>query len=301
MSRRVCRLSDTGRRQDIRLSGLDIASVLDACSHPVLEVPAVSACPLCDDHEIDRENKPAVSSVIAIIDVKRHLADHLEQLALFAILPTADIDETPGSRNEDTDNSSMSGHPEVGSDLVSLSADPNDGRVDQSIGDRNDWSQSDDNHNLVNDEDLDQIEALAKAEYAEEKWKEAEKLYEQSVVKATVLVGAEDPRTLLSEYYLACTYKAQGRWTEARQLHSNVLDVRVRVLGPRHPDTIASVATLTELYITLGKKDEAEVLGQDMVAKTQGAFGKEHPATLSSMEELAMCYDKIERMVTQYS
>lgn len=276
---------------------LDIASVLDACPQSVLDVPADSACPLCDDHETVRENKHSVLSVIAVTDVKRHLADHLEQLALFAILPTADVDETPGIGKEDS--GSMSGHPEVGSDLDSLSAEPND---DPAIDwgterlERNDWNASDDNHNLVNDGDLDQIEASAKAEFAEEKWEEAEKLYEQLVVKATVLVGAEDPRTLLSEYYLACTYKAQGRWEEAQQLHSDVLDARVWMLGPRDPDTIASVATLTELYITLGKKDEVEVLGKGMVAATEGEFGKQHPETLSSMEELAIFYDKIERI-----
>lgn len=53
---------------------------------------------------------------------------------------------------------------------------------------------------------------------------------------------------------------------------------------------------MTELYIAQGHKDEAEVLGKGMVAETEGAFGKEHPETLFSMDELAICYDKIERV-----
>lgn len=169
--------------------------------------------------------------VIAATDIKRHLADHLERLALFAILPTADDDKTPGSGGENTDNGSVAGHPEVGSDQDSFSADHNDDLPDQSIGERDDWNPFDHNDNLVNDDDLDQTEDLAKAYLNSEQWKEAEKLYEQSVVKANVLVGAEALRTLVSEYWLAYTYKAQGRWAEAQQLHSNVLNVRVRVLG----------------------------------------------------------------------
>lgn len=74
---------------------------LESCSRPLTELPAVMACPLCDDYEPHSDLSTTKSSTISVADIKRHLADHLEQLALFAIPPAMDDEQESSSRQSD--------------------------------------------------------------------------------------------------------------------------------------------------------------------------------------------------------
>ncbi|KAK5112294.1 hypothetical protein LTR85_011566 [Meristemomyces frigidus] len=76
--------------------------LLRASSRPVSEVAADSACPLCKDREwhLDVQSGPAHNGPVAVGIVKRHLAKHLEELALFAITPDIAIDTDSGHRGD---------------------------------------------------------------------------------------------------------------------------------------------------------------------------------------------------------
>ncbi|KAK5701314.1 hypothetical protein LTR17_022686 [Elasticomyces elasticus] len=85
-----------------------LTAVMSASSRPVTEIPILSACPLCDDWRVNRPSMqsesqiPAVEQgtiVISPAELKRHLAGHLEELALFAYTPG--IDDAKGSGSND--------------------------------------------------------------------------------------------------------------------------------------------------------------------------------------------------------
>jgi len=78
--------------------------VISASSRPLSEVPAVSACLLCDDWQADLARdltstiRNSLVPMIAIGDIETHLARHLEEIALFSIPPGAGETANSGSQ-----------------------------------------------------------------------------------------------------------------------------------------------------------------------------------------------------------
>ncbi|KAK4501026.1 hypothetical protein PRZ48_006832 [Zasmidium cellare] len=88
----VIRLSELSKNGDPFDSDA-VQAIVDAGSRPVAEIPA-NACPMCDEWELklkESANEMEIPSenvlTVSVHDFERHLSQHLEQLALFAIPP----------------------------------------------------------------------------------------------------------------------------------------------------------------------------------------------------------------------
>ncbi|GIZ44579.1 hypothetical protein CKM354_000777400 [Cercospora kikuchii] len=81
-----------------------LPAIIASSSRPVTEIPA-SACPLCDEWQQDllaratKMGHPTTNVVAPLHDFRRHLGQHLEQLALFAIAPNLEHAMASGSSN----------------------------------------------------------------------------------------------------------------------------------------------------------------------------------------------------------
>ncbi|KAF8720316.1 hypothetical protein AX14_011029, partial [Amanita brunnescens Koide BX004] len=121
-------------------------------------------------------------------------------------------------------------------------------------------------------------------------WNEMEKLLLVTADWRTTVLGAEHPKTLACNTYLASTYRNQGRWDEAEKLFVDVMNTFKAKLGSDHPDTITSMANLASTYRNQGKWDEAEKLELDVMNTRESKLGSGHPGTLTSMANLASTY-----------
>ncbi len=104
------------------------------------------------------------------------------------------------------------------------------------------------------------------------------------------VLGAENPKTLKTEWLLGWTDLVQGKYPEAGALLNQTFEIQGRVLGPEHPDTLTSMNSLAGAYSAQGKYAEAEALERQLVEIRRRVLGPEHPDTLGSMGMLARSY-----------
>jgi hypothetical protein len=85
-----------------------MTALLQACSRPIQQLPAQTACPLCSEWygelvaAAQPNNVPAEHTLMVTSnDLERHLGMHHEQLALFAVAPEFEkVDELSGENQQ---------------------------------------------------------------------------------------------------------------------------------------------------------------------------------------------------------
>jgi tetratricopeptide (TPR) repeat protein len=140
---------------------------------------------------------------------------------------------------------------------------------------------------------LNTISALAELYWYQNRYREAQLLYDQVVAGRTRRLGAGHRDTLKARFDLASTYVNQP--AEAARLTIMVLEDQRRILGEEDPDTVRTIGNLSSLYWRAGRYAEALPLATRVFEIERKISGPDHPTTLNSMHNLATAYDRLEK------
>ena len=216
-------------------------------------------CPLCIEDVEQGKN------------YDRHLARHLQELALF-ILPRSD--ENSGTHESDSD--SGKGGSRVSEDESSeLDDRPPEKTVVQrflpmtlggeSLGD-------------IPTADLSLHDEIIERERERRKREESRLLHQ--LTQRQELLGVEHPDTLSSMESLVLAYKTANKSWKAEPLQRQVTTIRTSTLGAEHPDTLSSVTNLAQLFVEQGRGVEAKELLQATLVKAEEILGHDYLSTL---------------------
>lgn len=121
---------------------------------------------------------------------------------------------------------------------------------------------------------------LARIATSEERYTEAEALYQGSIKTLEVLLGKESLLIAETIHALGQLEMAKGRYRPALVRHEQATALRVSTLGPAHPLIADSYAATGIMYTRLGDFDKAIALQQKAIQILEGALGADHPNTL---------------------
>lgn len=232
------------------------------------------------DHNTPKESKDFATCPLCTEEVvpgkqyDRHLARHLQELALF-ILPGTEEDSDVGE-DQDAESSSSTESVDLAiyrdrrrsSDSLPASPGEQQAAVENSA-------------TLFSKHGQDDTEADLRMQLKES---------EDVLAMRERVLGSEHPDTLRSMTKLAPAYYRQGRYEEAATLERVLLGMRERVLGSEHPDTLTSMISLARAYQRQGKLKEAEKLYQKALIGSEKIFGVDHTVTLETCDLLGFLY-----------
>jgi hypothetical protein len=266
----------------------DQNSILDMCSRPIAHMPADSACPLCDDYERGNETQPASTPVIAMRDIKKHLADHQEQLALFAV-PRVEDDGDAESNQRGIDKHSLSGQPE--SNLAAhtppfrSTSRTSTGETASSLGGirvHSDPGWREARHDENGDSTAEA--GPRRSNYSEDGDMIVEVTKEYSDDSGDVDATGEMMEEHSSRFDIA---------SEDSDPQVSIEGARRRVkdskhtFGEGHPETLDSMSRLALLYRDVSQWQDVEKLHLRILKIRKRTLGEMHPHTLDSMSALA--------------
>ncbi|KAI8627280.1 hypothetical protein F5Y19DRAFT_443795 [Xylariaceae sp. FL1651] len=78
----------------------------------------------------------------------------------------------------------------------------------------------------------------------------------------------------------------EGRYEEAEQKYRQAHELGVKTLGTRHPQTLRSLDCIASMLVEQGKYAEAEQLSRQVLELRKEALGAKHPDSLTSMNNL---------------
>ena len=134
----------------------------------------------------------------------------------------------------------------------------------------------------------DQI-ALAEQAYMQQRFDEAERLFNAAVLKAEAF-QQPDTRLALSLTQLAKLYHAQGRYGNAEPLYLRALGIYELTRGPEHPDVAATLNNLGVLYRMHGQFSEAKPMLERALAIKRKTMGSQHPDVALALSNLGTLY-----------
>lgn len=286
--------------------------ILDIARQPLEEIPAQD-CPCCldwVDRIRDERLLPPGAPVRVIPTIfKRHVASHLEQLALFAvpigsmaaeadsnvaIEAAADVPSPVSDHSAfefaspNRSPASSQAHEDEPQTLASKAQDPFESAetLEEQVEIRKTKLGADHHDTLRSMMDLASV-------YRDQgRLEEAEPLFVHVTETRKTKLGVDHLDTLTSMEGQALIYGAQGRYISAEGLFLQVVETRKISLGADHSDTLTSVAHLALMYTEEGRLDEAEALFNQLIETRQTKLGAFHPDTLSSMDDLVYLYGR---------
>ncbi|KAJ7713107.1 hypothetical protein B0H16DRAFT_1899674 [Mycena metata] len=125
------------------------------------------------------------------------------------------------------------------------------------------------------------------------KFKDAQAIAEQVLVKSKFFLGDDHADTLLAMDNLASAYFELGEFQKVKQLEILVLEKRTELLGEDHPHTLVAMGNLASAYSGLGESQKAKELKILVLEKCTKILGEDHPDTLFAMGNLASTYSKL--------
>ena len=227
-------------------------------------------CPLCiEDLERGR-------------DYDRHLARHLEELALF-MLPRSDEDFDISSSGSDLGKGNSRRNEEESSEMEDR---PHETTIMQrslpttvggeSLGDPQ--SASSFGHLALSEKE-------APSDMKQERKHEESRLLSQLADRQEVL-GGQHIDAMTSMESLALSYRTPGKVQEAESFLRHVATTRTKILGAEHPDTLSSVTNLACILVRQDRLKEAKELLQHTLVKEEEILGRDHFSTLKTVQVL---------------
>ncbi|MDZ8260602.1 tetratricopeptide repeat protein [Nostoc sp. ChiQUE01b] len=151
---------------------------------------------------------------------------------------------------------------------------------------------------LLGDSHIDvatSLDNLALVYRLQERYNEAEPLYQQALELRKRLLGEEHLDVVDSLNSLAFIYRLQERYSEAEPLYQQALELRKRLLGEEHLDVADSLGNLAFIYFLQRRYSKAEPLYQQALELRKRLLGEEHPLVATSLNSLAFVYQLQER------
>ncbi|MCF2531894.1 tetratricopeptide repeat protein [Yinghuangia soli] len=102
------------------------------------------------------------------------------------------------------------------------------------------------------------------------------------------VLGPDHPDTLCARGDLAGSYGAVGRTKKSVNLYERVLDQHERMLGPDHPDTLRVRHNLAVAYGEAGRVQDATELLEQVAEDYDRVLGSDHPTTVNVRYNLAL-------------
>jgi tetratricopeptide (TPR) repeat protein len=311
---------------------------IELARKPLVHIPA-NDCPCCSDW-VDRLKERTIQTsgsasnetiLVTPTVFKRHLASHLEQLALFAVPIGVTTDNDNKSNNamqerksEHTSASQLStltfasfrgdleeaipdtrvkpSQSEVPHVNIQVTETETEGKNEApgsppmrsiELGDQDGADQSNTLNSMIAMASTYTDQGLWKE--AEEVWKEAEELVMRVTEKSKTQHGQEHPDTLISMNNLATIYTYQERLKEAEELFVQTIELSEKILGAGHPSTLRIMINLARVLGDQEKYEEAEATSRKTLAQYEQAHGTDHPDTLRIMIELARILEDQEK------
>lgn len=126
---------------------------------------------------------------------------------------------------------------------------------------------------------------------SQQRYDDAESLYQNVLEARTRLLGRKHRDTLKSLNNLAILYRKTKRYDEAEPLFKEVLEANIEILGHDDVYTLKSLNNLAGLYDSKGYYDEAESLYQNVLEARTRLLGRHHPNTITTINNLATLYE----------
>lgn len=332
-------LAHVRKRHPAMLEDGETQLVLDIARRPVDLIPA-HKCPCCSEWADRLRGRPAVASmpsdasndILTVVPTvfKRHLASHLEQLALFAIPigPAAGGDDPNSNVAIEEDVGALSG----ASDLSTLAFDSSRPSSPASKGESSD------------DMDIREVVTRATAGYEETREEVMTLLHDRRgayvpiteevvktaagnersgreimmllldrrgnnifitdrVIRAAAVNGrsGREIMTLLldrrgNEAWITkdpVLRLAKEEWLKGTEpTETRVMKMFKSMLRWEHPSNMANMADLASMYREKCQWEEAEKLQVQVLETQKAKLGANHPDTLNSMTQLAFTYCK---------
>jgi serine/threonine protein kinase/TolA-binding protein len=124
--------------------------------------------------------------------------------------------------------------------------------------------------------------------FKEQRYPEAEQLFQQSAQEREKVLGKENVNTLDSKYWLAVTLYKQQKYPEAEQQLRQSVQEREKVLGTKDVDTLDSKYWLALTLYKQDKYSEAEQQFRQSVQEREKVLNTKHVDTLDSKYWLAI-------------
>ena len=232
-------------------------------------------CPLCME-DVERGK-----------NYDRHLARHLQELALF-ILPRNDEDSDISDSNPDFGKGgsrvSEDESPEMGDRPLEKTVVQKP--VLTTLG--GEWLG--DLPLVSSFEDL-AFQYVTSSRMTPERKREEDRLLSQLAERQEVL-GGQHIDTLASMESLALSYGTAGKWQEAESLLEQVATTRISILGAEHPNTLSSMINLAYILMRHGWLKRAKELLQPTLVKEEEILGRDHPSTLRTVRLLGETFGR---------
>ena len=131
------------------------------------------------------------------------------------------------------------------------------------------------------------MEGLAMVLYAQEKYKEAEPIFRDSMRLKEERLSHNDPELgpLLS--YMSLCLERQGNFEDAVGPSRRALEIREAQLGPDHPDVAKLLNTQANLHYAQGRYEHADPLYRRALHITERRMGEKHPDVATALNNLA--------------
>ena len=131
---------------------------------------------------------------------------------------------------------------------------------------------------------------LAEVYVVQQKYAEAEPLYQRALEIREKAKGPEHHDVLVSLNNLAAVYYVHGKYAEAESFYKRSLSILEKVQGPDSPEVATILNNLAELYRAQGKYAEAEPLYKRLLIIEEKALGPDDPNVAASLNNLALLY-----------
>jgi tetratricopeptide (TPR) repeat protein len=124
----------------------------------------------------------------------------------------------------------------------------------------------------------------------QDRYMEAEEMYERALAGKEKARGPEHTSTVSTVNNLGILYRTQGRLAEAEAMYERALAGKEKALGSEHTSTLDTVNNLGILYADQGRLAEAEAMYERALAGSEKALGPEHTSTLMTVNNLGNLY-----------
>jgi Tfp pilus assembly protein PilF len=131
---------------------------------------------------------------------------------------------------------------------------------------------------------------LAEDYRSQNKFSEAEALYQQALDITKKALGVDHPSVAAILYTLADLYRRQAKYSEAEARYQQALAITVKAQGSEHLNTAAILYALADLYRVQVRFSDAELFYKRALAITERALGVNHPDTATILNNLATVY-----------
>jgi|GEM_PF-2512807 len=131
--------------------------------------------------------------------------------------------------------------------------------------------------------------ALAQLYHFDERYEEAEVLFNEVLAARRRTLGDSHPHTLTTMNNLGTLYADMGKLSQGLDMLSKTVEVRRRTLGDGHPSTMASEYNLARVFMEQKRFTDAEVALRNNLKAHQNIFGENDWRTYVVMGKLGQC------------